>query len=54
MSVDFTMVYKENIKQIEKEKNEAILNKNWSELAKLEAKKAELQSKIDKIKSKNG
>lgn len=47
MSIDFTKVYKENLKQIENEKNQAILDKNWTKLAKLEAKKVELEHKIE-------
>jgi len=47
LNVDFIRVYKDNIKQIEKEQNEAISNKNWTKLAKLEAKKAELEHKIE-------
>ena len=53
MSIDISKVYEHNIEQIEKEKNQAILDKNWTKLAKLEAKKTELKQKIEGTKAKS-
>jgi hypothetical protein len=53
MSQDIPMFYKQRIAQIEKEENQAILNKKWSELAKLRAEKSNLEGKIEEMKAEN-
>lgn len=49
MSLDNIKVYKQNIENIRKQQNEAILMKKWTELAKLEAKKSDFEAKIREI-----
>lgn len=49
MNIDKSMVYKQQLLQIEKEEKQAILNKKWVELAKLSVKKANLEAKIKEI-----
>jgi len=53
MDIDNIRLYKQEIQKIEKEENEAILNKKWTELAKLSAKKEDFKHKINEIEVKN-
>lgn len=50
MSLDNSVGYKQNIENIKKQQNEAILMKNWTKVAKLEAKKSDFEAKIKEIK----
>lgn len=49
MNIDKSRAYKQQIEQIEKEENQAVLNKNWTELAKLSVKKSDFEEKIKEI-----
>lgn len=49
MSLDTTTVYKQNIENIKKQENRAILDKKWTELAKLQAKRVDFEAKIKEI-----
>lgn len=49
MSLDNIKVYKQNIENIRKQQKQAILDKKWTELAKLEAKKSDFEAKIREI-----
>ena len=46
MSIDFQEVYKQRIRIIDKQINQAVFNKEWTKKAKLEAEKANLQERI--------
>jgi mannitol-specific phosphotransferase system IIBC component len=49
MSLDEITVYNRNIENIKKQENRAILDKKWTELAKLQAKRADFETKIKEI-----
>lgn len=49
MKISFKEVYKDRISEIDKQIKSAILNKKWTEKAKLEAEKVDLQNKIKVI-----
>ncbi|AGK99018.1 hypothetical protein [Clostridium pasteurianum] len=49
MSLDSATVYKHNIENIKKQENRAILDKKWTELAKLRVKRADFEAKIKEI-----
>ncbi|WP_294365006.1 hypothetical protein [uncultured Clostridium sp.] len=46
MKIDFQEIYRERIKIIDKQIQEAVFNKQWTKKAKLEAEKANLQERI--------
>lgn len=46
MRINFKDVYKERIKNIDKQIKIAVANKEWTKKAKLEAEKANLQERI--------
>lgn len=46
MRIDFKQVYKDRIEIIDKQIKTAIINKEWTKKAKLEAEKAKLQERI--------
>jgi hypothetical protein len=46
MRINFQDVYKERIKNIDKQIKIAVANKEWTKKAKLEAEKAKLQERI--------
>jgi hypothetical protein len=46
--INFNKVYEDRIEQIDKDIKSAVLGKKWTELAKLEAEKAKLESYISK------
>ncbi|AGF56446.1 hypothetical protein B0P06_005286 [Clostridium saccharoperbutylacetonicum] len=48
MNCDFKKGFEDRIKDIDKQISEAAQNKKWVEVAKLEAKKVELQEKIER------
>lgn len=49
MSINFKEVYGDRILEINKQIRAAVKNKKWTEVAKLEAEKVELQEKIKQI-----
>lgn len=49
MSLDNIKVYEQNIMNIIKQQKQSILDKKWTELAKLEAKKLDFKAKIKEI-----
>jgi hypothetical protein len=49
MSLDEITVYNRNIENIKKQENRAILDKKWTELAKLQAKRVDFEAKIKEI-----
>lgn len=46
MRINFKDVYRDRIKEIDKQITKAIVNKKWTEKAKLEAEKSKLQERI--------
>lgn len=52
MNVDSTRFYKQYIKEIQREEKQAIIDKNYTKLAKLSVKKNDFQRKIDEIEAK--
>lgn len=50
MSINFKEVYSDRIAEINKQIRTATKNKKWTELAKLEAEKVDLQEKINKMR----
>lgn len=53
MSIDSTRLYKQYIIDIEREERQAILDKNYTKLAKLSVKKSDFKRKIDEIENRN-
>lgn len=49
MSINFKEVYGDRILEINKQIRTAVRNKKWTEVAKLEAEKSDLQNKIKQI-----
>lgn len=49
MSIDYKDVYEGRIVEIKKQLRQAVMNKKWTEKAKLEAEKADLELKISKM-----
>ncbi|EES48190.1 hypothetical protein NE172_01990 [Clostridium botulinum] len=49
MKFDLKTVYRDRIEEIDKQIRKAIRDKKWTEKAKLEAEKIELQNKIKQI-----
>jgi len=47
MKVDFKSLYQDRIKEIDKQIKQAVINKKWTEKAKLEAEKVKLQERIN-------
>lgn len=46
MQINFKDVYRDRIKEIDKQIAKAVANKKWTEKAKLEAEKVKLQERI--------
>jgi hypothetical protein len=53
MNIDSIRLYKQSIEKIEMEENQAILDKNYTKLAKLSVKKSDFQRKIDELENGN-
>jgi hypothetical protein len=53
MSIGSTRLYKQYIIGIEREEKQAILDKNYTKLAKLSVKKSDFKRKIDEIENRN-
>lgn len=49
MSINFKEVYRDRISEINKQIRLAVKNKKWTDKAKLEAEKVDLQNKIKQI-----
>ena len=50
MRIDFKQVYKDRILEINKQIKVAIVKKDWTKKALLEAEKVDLQKKIDEMR----
>lgn len=53
MNLDDIRLYKQNIEDIKKQEKQAILDKNYTKLAKLSVKKSDFQRKIDELENRN-
>lgn len=50
MAIDYKDVYEGRIIEIKKQLRQAVMNKKWTEKAKLEAEKVELEKKIAQMR----
>jgi hypothetical protein len=53
MNIESIRLYKQYIEKIENEEMQAILDKKYTELAKLSVKKSDFQRKIDELENRN-